>query len=257
MSNPYDPNQPPADPAEPGGTTPPSYGEPPAAPSPPPYGEPTGPAYGAPPFGAGAPPAGGMPYGTPVPGGEAPKGTDAVSIVGFVLSLTCCLSFVGVILGFVGLSRTKGGKRKARWAAISAVAVGIPLTIATIVAGVFLGIYVSSIVSVDEAAAGICVDINDDDENGVVLIEKDCDESHDGEIIYAGDAGDDAATLESDEAVSVCVARIDQAAAATVTSGDYEVNALLEDPDDVGAGDRFVCYVEPVDGDKISEPILP
>ncbi len=253
MSNPYDPNQPPADP-----------NEPPAGTTPPPYGESTPPPYGATPYGQagnqfgeqGVPPYGGAPYGAPVPGGEAPKGTDAVSIVGFVLSLTCCLSFVGVILGFVGLSRTKGGKRKARWAAISAVAVGIPLTIATIVAGVFLGIYVSSIVSVDEATAGMCVDINDDDD-GVVLFEKECNESHDGEIIYAGDAGDDAAALESSDATSICVARIDEAAAAIVVSGDYDLNALLEDPNDVGSNDRFVCYIEPSDGEKVSEKVLP
>lgn len=253
MSNPYDPNQPPADPNEPPtGATPPPYGEQPAAPAPPPYGATP---YGQP-ADQGAPPYGGPPFGAPVPGGEMPKGTDPVSIVGFVLSLTCCLSFVGVILGFVGLSRTKGGKRKARWAAVSAVAIGIPLTIATIVGGVFLGIYVSSIVSVDEARSGMCVDINDDDE-GVVLFEKECNEAHDGEIIFAGDAGDDADTLESSDATSVCVARIDQESSSIVLSGDYELNALLEDPDDVDEGDRFVCYIEPSDGDKVSEKILP
>ena len=242
MSNPYDPNQRPRHP-----------NEPPTGTAPPPYGE----AMPAPQFGdQGVPPYGGAPYGAPVPGGEAPKGTDAVSITGFVLSLTCCLSFVGVILGFVGLGRTKGGKRKARWAAIalspSASRSPSPRSSPA-----------SSSASTSRASsrstrprAGMCVDINDDND-GVVLFEKECDEPHDGEIIYAGDAGDDAATLESSDATSVCVSRIDEAAAGIVVSGDYDLNALLEDPDDVADDDRFVCYIEPTDGDKVSEKLLP
>ena len=114
MSNPYDPNA-----------------------SSNPYGAPQG---GG--FGQGGDGGYGNPYGQSNPyGNEPPKKTDPVSIIGFVLSLTCCLSIVGAIMGFVGLGRTKGGKRKGRWAAIAASVIGI------------LGSYVGNLQELKEVVA--------------------------------------------------------------------------------------------------------
>ena len=79
-----------------------------------PYGQQPQNPYGAP--GAGAPQFGG-------PGDGQPPKTDAVSIVALVLSFCC--SPVSLVLGIVGIVRTKGGQRKGRWAAIVALVLSI------------------------------------------------------------------------------------------------------------------------------------
>ena len=96
MSNPYEPPPPP-----PGGPQQP----PPAFP---PYAAPGAPGG---PVGPGGPGGPGGPWGpgpAPFSYPTAPQ-TDAVSITGFVLSLTFCLSFVGVILGLVKNPKTPPG----------------------------------------------------------------------------------------------------------------------------------------------------
>lgn len=238
MSNPYDPYN--------------NQGTPGDPPPPPPYGAPIGSQGGG---GGAYPPS---PYSQDSPYGDnAPKKTDAVSITGFVLSLTCCLSIVGAILGFIGLKRTKDNQRKGRWAAIAASIIGVLGTLAFIGIILVVVVFAKSVVSIDEASAGTCVNVSTDDNDGVVLLETKCTESHDGEIIYAGDAGDDAATLESNtEAGNVCIGRLDQSVLDTLSTEDLDLNVLVENPSDVGASDRFVCYVEPGDGKKISKKLL-
>ena len=55
------------------------------------------------------------PYGPPGGGSgfNQPAKTDGVSIASLVTSLVCCAP-VGLVLGFVGLKRTKGGQRTGR-----------------------------------------------------------------------------------------------------------------------------------------------
>lgn len=232
MSNPYDPNA-----------------------SSNPYGAPQGGGYGQ-----GGDGGYGNPYGQNNPyGNEPPKKTDAVSIIGFILSLTCCLSIVGAIMGFVGLGRTKGGKRKGRWAAIAASIIGILGTIAAVAIGLIAFVFVDSLVTVDEAKAGVCINIDDNDDEAVIFYEKKCDEKHDGEIVYAGDAGDDAQTLETGDVGTVCQQRVTEATPDLVpilSGGDYTLSAVIEDPNNVSADDRLVCYVEPTTG-SLNEKLTP
>src|SRR5690606_34226454 len=100
----------------------------------------------------------------------------------FVLSFTCCLSLIGVILGFVGLSRTKNDQRKGRWAAVASIPFGIIGTL--ILVGGIVGIVWSAnnTITPSNAEVGQCMNIDDGDDNTVMLQKKDCSEDHDGQI---------------------------------------------------------------------------
>ncbi len=239
MSNPYDPNNP-------------NQGEQPSQ-------------YGAPiPSGGGG--GYGNPYGqSPYGGNEMPKKTDAVSITGFVLSLTCCLSIVGAILGFVGLSRTKGGKRKGRWAAVSATIIGI---LGTIAGGALIAVFVifaGSVISVDEAEAGQCANITSDDDDSVLLRDKDCGDDHDAEIVYVGtyDEVENSQFVPSDPddltdagiSFGVCTELMDPADVEALGS-DVEYQFVTEDSTPSG-DEPFFCYVERSNGDKFTSKQLP
>ncbi len=231
MSNPYDPNANPY-PNQGGGQGAPGGGG----------------------FGSGSYPA--NPYGD---GGEQPKGTDTVSIIGFVLSLTCCLSIVGAIMGFIGLGRTKGGKKKGRWAAISAIVIGILGTLAgagIIIAVVFVA---GTVVTVDNAEPGQCVDVEGPDDQ-LTLSKKECGESHDAEIVATGKAGDvsDADLEGTFLPLDVCEQLADEGDFEKVLgySEELELSVIAEDPDDVSDGDSVVCYAERADGEKLTEGIL-
>ena len=127
----------------------------------------------------------------------------AFSITGFVLSLTCCLSVVGAILGFIGLGRTKGGRRKGRWAAVSAAIIGVLGTLAF--AGIIVVVVVAAktVVTPDNAEACLCVNVDTDDDDNVSMSKKECDEKHEAEIVYVGKAGEDASALESEAGLTV------------------------------------------------------
>jgi hypothetical protein len=208
----------------------------------------------------------GAPYGQPAnPYDESPKKTDAVSIVGFVLSLTCCLSIIGAILGFIGLSRTKGGKRKGRWAAIAAAVIGTLLTIAVAVGGTFLAIYVKSGITIDEAKVGQCLNADEGDDQDVFLREKDCTESHDGEIVAVAKFGDIPQSAlqgigsdpsDSEAARQICTSLLDDDAKAKLDDA-YEFGVVSEDESNPGANEKFVCYVTLADGGNLSEKLLP
>ena len=205
-------------------------------------------------YGSGGYPA--NPYGD---GGELPKKTDTVSIVGFILSLTCCLSIVGAILGFVGLGRTKNGKKKGRWAAISAIIIGILGTLAgagIIIAVVFVA---GTVVTVDNAEVGQCVDVSGPDDS-LSLTKKECSESHDAEIIATGKAGDvtDADLEGTFDPIAVCNQLAEEGDFEKVTtySEPLDISVIAEDPNNVSDGDSVVCYAERSDGKKLSEGIL-
>ncbi|CAN5402383.1 hypothetical protein BH09ACT12_BH09ACT12_12210 [soil metagenome] len=259
MSNPYDPynssgdqqggdpnnpvnqgNQPPPPPpyggasypAEPGAQTPPPYGQ-----TPPPYGQTP---YGQTPF-------------TPEPA----KKTDAVSITGFVLAFTCFLSPVGLILGLVGLGRTKGGQRKGRWAAISAIPLGLVFSIigGLIVFGVVYAL--QNVITPDNAEVGQCIEVSrDGDEYN--LLKQDCTDTHDAEVIYVGVASDYEGNLSgSIDPVDVCTSLMpdDDLAALAAFPDDLIVNLIIEDPSDISPDDKFLCFAELSIG-SLDKPIL-
>jgi hypothetical protein len=216
--------------------------------------------YGGPPP-SGQNPYGQTPYGgTPYPGGgeygaqPVEKKTDGVSIAAFVTGLVCCAP-VGVILGIIGIARTKNGQRKGRWAAVT----GIVLGVLGIVAWVGLavgGVWIfENTIRPDNAEVGQCVDIEDDG-GEVSMLKKDCTEDHDGEIV-----GVEKVDSENREAIETGMADFcaEVVSAEDLTTiferGDLELNAVIEDPDNVENGDTLVCYAQATEG-KLDEKIL-
>lgn len=158
MSNPYDPQ-----PDQPAPYDPNAHGQPGG------YGPPG--SYG--------PPGG---YGQPA---QAPN--DGVSIAGFVLSLLCCTSIIGLILGFVGLSRTKNGQRRGRGLAIAAVIIGIIGTL-LFAAGVVGAVWVGKNMALPETTkAGQCVNILFEDAGDTFLRKVDDCSSADGKVVFVGE----------------------------------------------------------------------
>jgi hypothetical protein len=231
VSNPYGgPPGPPADhePGEPGASSPYS-----------PYGSS---AYGGP----------ASPYG---PTGTA-RSTDPVSITGFVLSLLCCTGFVGVILGIVGLRRTKNGVRKGRWAAVAAIAVGVVSTVLFASTVAFFTWFGTSTVLLDSADVGQCVNVDELSGNDATLFKKDCDEPHEAEVVVADEFDQDLidAFLPGFPA-GVCSGLLDEEYSAAFTTGEYDLGLVFEatEPE---RGDDFICYLERSDGDDLDEPVV-
>jgi hypothetical protein len=218
--------------------------------------------YGNDPYGQ-QPPS--NPYGAPAPAGgfPAPAKTDGVSIASFVLSLLCC-GPVGLVLGIVGLGRTKNGQRKGRWAAILGIVIGIVGMLAAGGITAVIVFFVNSQITPDNAEVGQCMDIREDGDS-IYLTEKDCTEDHDGEIVFVDEFGvieetdpslmpDDINDL-TDAAISyaVCSSLMDPADVEKVPA-DATWGLALTDPNDPADDDKFICYVE--GKDTLDEPIL-
>lgn len=256
---------------DPNGNEPPSYpssgSEPPSYQPPPPthqaygqqdYGQQYGQQYGQ--------SGDNNPYGAWQGGNDAGKQTDTLSIVAFVLSLTCCLSFVGVILGFIGLGRTKNGQRKGRWAAITAIVVGIILTLVAIGGGIAIWQVVKNQIGLDDAEVGMCMNVDEVDDDSVSLTKKECGEDHDAEIVYVGEfeevensgfmpTNPDDVT-DAGVAYGVCTRLLGDDAAKYEEALDGNVGYGIVNEDSSPEGDeKFLCYVEHSEGDKIDEKL--
>lgn len=227
----------------------PPYGqEPGEPPSYEPYG--TNP-YSTNPYG-GAP---ASPYGSP--GAGAGRGTDPVSITGFVLSLLCCTSVVGLILGIVGLSRTKGGQRGGRWAAIAATAIGAVGTLVFVGMIGFITWFGTSTVRLESADTGQCVNVDAfSSSHDATLFKRDCDEPHDAEIVVVDEFDRD--LLEAYEtgntAASVCRDLLSEEYDAAFATGDYDLGIVFE-ATDPSRDDAFICFLERANGQDLTEPI--
>ena len=246
MSNPYDPYN--------------NQGTPGDPPPPPPYGAPIGSQGGG---GGAYPPS---PYSQDSPYGDnAPKKTDAVSITGFVLSLTCCLSVVGAILGFIGLKRTKDNQRKGRWAAIAASIIGVLGTLAFIGGILFIVVFAKSVINVDEAKVGQCANISSQDNKSVLLTDTDCSGDHDAEITYVGKFSDveglDIAPTNPDDftdagsSLLICTALMDPADVTAL--GDSVGYQYVNQDGTPTSNDAVLCYAERTDGKKFTSKQLP
>ncbi len=193
-------------------------------------------------------------YGQWQGGNDAAKPNDGVSIAAFVLSLTCCLSIVGVIMAFFGLARTKNGQRRGRWAAIAAIPVGLVLTL---VAGavVALGIWGwNQIVTPDNAKVGQCVEIeeSDDKDNTIGMMKADCDDDHDAQIV----AVEKITSANQGNGIELfCQQAIaPELATAIESEGNLNLKGVMEDPPG-DVGDVVVCYVERADGSNLTSKI--
>ncbi len=212
-------------------------------------GEPPYQPYGTTPYG-GAP---ASPYGV----GTARPATDPVSITGFVLSLLCCTSVVGLILGIVGLSRTKDGVRAGRWAAVSAIAIGAVGTLAFVGVVGFFAWFGTSTVLLSSADVGQCVDVDEvGSDKDATLFKKDCDEPHEAEIAVAGDFSSDQVDAYADGGpAEVCKVLLGQEYAEAFDAGGYALDIVFDDGEPE-RGDDFICYLERADGDDLERPIV-
>jgi hypothetical protein len=212
--------------------------------------------YGNDPYGQQPPnPYGGAPGG----GFNAPVKTDGVSIASLVLSLLCCAP-VGLILGFVGIKRTKGGQRKGRGLAITGIVLGLLGVLAWVGMGVaaVAGVaWFDSLVTPEEAEVGQCINIDTDDDT-VLMREAECDEEHDGEIVGVAEVTDENLEQVQSEMSGYCLTTVipkeDLAKLQEYITGPEDIQAVTQDPNDVEVGDDLVCYIEP--SDKLDEQIL-
>ena len=193
---------------------------------------------------------------------DAKRGTNGTSIAAFVLNLTPCgLVIPGWICAIIGLRQIKRDGTKGRWAAISALVLGALWAVAIV--GLALGgVYLfKNIITPDNAEAGMCVNIEHDGDS-ISMFKKGCGDDHDGQIVYVGSYGDaktqvdpselDSASGEDQIAESLCR----QLAPNGDSLGDeYKWGLASEDPDSPDDGDKFVCYVEPTDGHKLSDKV--
>ena len=166
-------------------------------------------------------------------------------------------------MGFIGLGRTKGGKRKGRWAAIAATIIGIIGTL--VAAGVIVAIvfFANSVVKVDEAKVGDCANVSSDDSDSVLLTDKDCGDDHDAEITWVGKVSDveslDVAPTNPDDftdagaSLLICTALMDEADV-TALGDDVEYQYVTED-NDPKPSDAALCYAEKKNG-KFTEKVL-
>ena len=220
---------------------------PPAAP--PPYAPPPAPSAGNGPGG---------PYGAPgaYPGGSdpMPPKTDGVSIAALVTSLLCVLAPLGVILGIVGISRTKNRQRKGRGLAIAGIVIGVLMSIGTAAAGAAIFLVADAIVTPGEAKVGQCVDVSDDDDV-VVMTKKKCTEEHDAEIVATAKVTDSNLDAVKSDVSGTCGTLVSNEDLLKLNAVDgLEYSALIEDPDNVKVGDHLVCYVE--GEDELTKPLL-
>ncbi|KRF17733.1 hypothetical protein ASG90_05125 [Nocardioides sp. Soil797] len=241
-----------------------SYGEQPAYGQQPSYGsEPYGqqPAYGQPAYDPN------NPYGAWQGGNDAGKGTDGISIGAFVVSLVCCpLGIIAVILGFIGLGRTKNGQRKGRWAAIAGIIIGIIGTLLAIGVGVAVYFLDQNTIDLDSAEVGQCTNIDVDDDS-VMMTKKDCSDDHDGEIVYIGtfDEVKNSGFMPSNPddvtdagvAYGVCSSLLGEDKAGDIDSAlDGKVEYGIANEDNNPSDDeKFLCYAKRSDDEKIDKKI--
>lgn len=230
-----------------------------SAPPPSPYTPPPTNPYGAPQLNPSSVPGygGGPQYGgTPgYPG--APTKTDGMAIGALVASLlgfcTCIGFVVGIVLGIIGLGRTKDGKAGGRGFAISGIvigAVGIVLGIIGVVLIAVVGI--NQIVTPGNAKPGQCVNLRKSGDT-VTMTKKSCTDSHDAEIIATATL--DSANLAAANRPGFCASLLSTEDRMALSShSGLSINLVTENPHDMQVGDHVVCYAE--GSSKLTEDVL-
>lgn len=243
------------------------YGNPPP---PSPYTPPSNP-YGAPPptnpysgpqfnpssfptYGNG-PQYGGAPGYPGAPG--TPGKTDGMAIgalVASVLGFCTCIGFiVGIVLGFISLSRTKVSGAGGRGMAIAGIVIGFAGIVLGIIGVVVLAVVgINRVVTPGNAEVGQCVDVTHDG-NSVSMVKKSCTDAHDGEIVATATV--DAENREAASTTAYCatiIAADDEVALSS--HPELKLHLVTENPDDMQIGDHIACYVE--GSSKLTEDVL-
>lgn len=203
---------------------------------------------------------GGNPYGGYQPygaGAPLPR-TDGISIAAFVCALTCCAGPVGVGLGIAGIVRTKGGRRRGRWAAVTGLVVGSIATLAMIAVFVAFVVAISNTVYEEDAEVGQCVNTGFLGMESDDLWDASCAEEHDAEVVAVREV---TADIESSydrgaSAKELCTPLVSDEYAAVLADPDYRLDYASDALDEqISEGDWLVCYLERVDGEQIDGPL--
>lgn len=246
------------------GATPPQspYGEqqpPPPSPygqqqPPPPYGQNP---YGQNPYGQGqwGGPGGG--YGAyQGPNDAAGQSYSGLAIAALVLSFTCLLSWLGVILGVVALFKTGKGKAKGLWMAVTAIVVGLllSLVLVAIMAGAFW--LRGQVIVPDNAEAGQCVETDEEDDE-VFMWKLDCADDHDAEIVGRHTITASEARGGFASAMEVCERMLREDFPEAYADGGEALELLImTENSGLEVGENMACYIEPRDGSKMTEHVL-
>lgn len=205
------------------------------------------------------PPAGGPytssgnPYGNPY---SASTPTDGISIAALICSLTCCAAPVGIGLGIAGIVRTKDEQRSGRWAAIAGIVLGVFMMLAAVGVGVGLTWYGTNTVFIEDARAGDCIDVGDDDFD---IWKAECDEPHDAEVIHAQEFDEDLVDQYLHTDVFEFCARLTDGSGYPddVRRGSYELDVWVDswDVEEPEPGDHLICVAQPSSGEKLDAPL--
>ena len=191
-------------------------------------------------------------YGDPRP---PPPDLDGVSIASMVLAMTSLAAPVGIVLAVAGLVRTRGGRRKGRWAAVTGLVVGVLVTTTMGAALAAYFYFENQNVSYDEAYESDCIDVDGPD-----VRPSGCEERHDAEVLYGGTLDDELLdTLRSYTKVEFCrFLPLDIRYDRLFDDNTYAAELLVDssEPDRPKAGDPFLCFVEMADGSDLTEQLL-
>lgn len=189
-----------------------------------------------------------------VQGGPA---LDGISVASFVCALSCCAAPVGIGLGIAGIVRTRDERRGGRWMAVTGLVLGVLVTVAIAAGATGLVLLGTSTYFFDDARAGDCVDIEEQDGGWLDVSPAGCDEPHDAEVVYAGrfTAELRASYLESE---TFCHPLATSAGYGSVVDGnDHWIDPVVEseDADDPAVGDYYICVAELISGDDLTAPL--
>lgn len=202
----------------------------------------------------GNPYAGYQPYGA---GAPLPR-TDGISIAAFVSALTCCAGPVGVGLGIAGIVRTKGGRRRGRWAAVTGVVVGSIATLAMI--GVFVAfvVAISNTVFEEDAEVGQCVNTGFLGTESDDLWDASCSEDHDAEVVAVNVAtGEMEAAYDAGDSVAdICRPLVGEEYLPLFDDPTYRVDFATDAfSEEIDEDSWVVCFIERSDGEQLDAPL--
>lgn len=196
-------------------------------------------------------------YGSFEPGAPAAR-TDGVSIAAFVCALTCCAGPIGVGLGIAGIVRTKDGRRRGRWAAVTGLVLGSIGTLALIGGSVALVLAISNTVLEEDAEVGQCVNTGFLGTDTDDLWDASCSEPHDAEIVAVNVATDELESryVAGESVRDICADLVDDEYRPLLSDSDYRVDFATDAfSEDIESGNWLVCYVERADGEQLDGPL--